>query len=184
MVKKAVKIVDKEFIQKDKGNVQDLRKEYVAEGKQLRKIGVKKEKMKRYILTLLFSFYFVTFFSQEICDLKYLNNQKIEFNLFFNNAVFSSVDTLETGFQIDVIGGAEALDILRKGSEVIPSLIKLLNDKERDWAANLLLYDILNRNALLLVAIDTEEDWRSFQKDNDLNYWNNYLKNISSAKFE
>lgn len=52
---------------------------------------------------------------------------------------------------------------------------KLLNDTHSDWAANLILYDMYERNAFFFI-IKNKRKWRMFQMERDIQYWSEHLK--------
>jgi hypothetical protein len=55
--------------------------------------------------------------------------------------------------------------------------IKLLKDSKSDWAANLILYDITKKDALLFnTVLKTRNDWKTSAKEKDINYWKQHLK--------
>lgn len=53
--------------------------------------------------------------------------------------------------------------------------IELLNDQNRDWAANLILYDLHNRSPELFMALKEFKNpiklWRKNDKISDIEYW-------------
>jgi hypothetical protein len=51
----------------------------------------------------------------------------------------------------------------------------LLNDKKSDWAANLVLYSIYKRNALILSRNNSRELWVKSLKKDDLRFWRDKL---------
>ena len=55
---------------------------------------------------------------------------------------------------------------------VITWLVSLLDDPKRDWAANLYLYFLFNKSAILIEAeCSTEEAWRKNCAEEDIAYW-------------
>lgn len=57
-------------------------------------------------------------------------------------------------------------------------IFSLLDDKNYDWATNLILYDLYGINAHLLYAFDikTREDWLGFSQDKDIVMWHDFFK--------
>lgn len=54
----------------------------------------------------------------------------------------------------------------------IPGVISLLDSPEGDWAANLFLYAVTERDALPLIGIENDvAKWRAGQKASDVAYW-------------
>ena len=66
----------------------------------------------------------------------------------------------------------------KNAKELIPELVALLNDPNRDWAANILLYSITNTDAVILKYYlpNKYEEWRKIRKNRDVKRWNEYLK--------
>lgn len=56
--------------------------------------------------------------------------------------------------------------------------ILILNNKNTDWAANLILYDICKRDATLIYssAWKSRSDWILLFKNDDITYWEKFLK--------
>lgn len=53
--------------------------------------------------------------------------------------------------------------------------LQYLQNPKTDWAANLLLYDLYKKDALLFVT-RTREEWLIRLKNEDIGYWNRTLK--------
>jgi len=54
--------------------------------------------------------------------------------------------------------------------------MRKLNDNKSDWAANLTLYYLYNRDALLVNAVANHSiDWNTI-RNNEIDYWNTFLK--------
>jgi hypothetical protein len=62
-------------------------------------------------------------------------------------------------------------------SSLIKSLIDVLNDPNKDWYANILLYAISQKDATPLIVINGRKDWVDVYKEKDLHYWNDFIKN-------
>jgi len=78
------------------------------------------------------------------------------------------------GRQVLILGPASLLDQLRDPGieQQVPELIALLGSRDRDWAANLVLYSISGRDALPLAGIENgAEQWRASRKQSDVRYW-------------
>ena len=52
----------------------------------------------------------------------------------------------------------------------------MLSSKRTDFAANLLLYRLYERDALVLLYVKNASDWRLSMKADDLHYWQQTLK--------
>jgi hypothetical protein len=66
------------------------------------------------------------------------------------------------------------------GNEIVPDLVGMLQDTLRDWAANLLLYNITNTDAVVFKYYPPNDwaKWRKFRKHEDVLKWEGYLKNL------
>jgi hypothetical protein len=54
-------------------------------------------------------------------------------------------------------------------------LLELLSNEETDWATNLLLYDVFEKDASILLLYDREE-WVYEAKETDIEYWRKTLR--------
>lgn len=61
-----------------------------------------------------------------------------------------------------------------KKNKVVKRLIPLLNDSTKDWYANVLLYQITDRDASALLVIENRNDWIKRNRENDIEYWHAY----------
>jgi len=70
------------------------------------------------------------------------------------------------------------LKVLNKDTLIAKS-ISALNNVNKDWYANALLYDITKRSdAITFLVIKDRNAWIYSQKDKDVKYWNNTLRKI------
>ncbi len=53
--------------------------------------------------------------------------------------------------------------------------LSLLNDETTDYAANILLHYIYNREAIALLYNRSIKDWRDGMKEDDILYWDKTL---------
>jgi hypothetical protein len=53
--------------------------------------------------------------------------------------------------------------------------ISLLNDPEKDWAANLVLYQIYERDATVFKIIKGRNEWIGVLRQSDISYWKSFL---------
>ena len=63
-----------------------------------------------------------------------------------------------------------------KKENLIRHLITVLNDPDKDWYANVLLYAITQKEASPLLAVENRDEWIIAGREQDLKYWNNYLE--------
>ena len=55
--------------------------------------------------------------------------------------------------------------------------IKLLLNNKTDWAANLILYDLYKKNAVVFnTVIKSRKDWINVSKDTDVSYWKEFIR--------
>lgn len=122
-------------------------------------------------------------FNTNILDLtKFPSNKEIDFNIVTEIATFNGISKRKY-----VVDGVNTSDF--KKNDVL-ELISLLNSKEYDFSANILLYAYSNRNAASLFGAISpylpvnkkQRDemisyWRSSIKDNDIRYWKEWVAN-------
>lgn len=78
----------------------------------------------------------------------------------------------------------EAFELSQIGQCAIPSLIKLFNDKNRDWAAHVIIASITSKDNEITSSIEiynkpTDEkiiNWRKTEKQKALKYWKEWYK--------
>lgn len=106
---------------------------------------------------------------------------------------FSLFDTsIKNGALIDILVIHVAPDsirlILRRFPQnlLLPKIFQLLNDPERDWYANLLLYDISKAYTFYIFKINSREEWLSIDpktnlmyKQEDIAIWKRYEAGIN-----
>lgn|SRR5690606_4645249 len=63
----------------------------------------------------------------------------------------------------------------RDKQRLVSRLIPMLNDNTKDWYANVLLYQLTEREASSLIIIENRDEWVAKHKDEDLKYWHCYL---------
>ena len=97
-----------------------------------------------------------------------LHNQTIQFATYMP----SGSRFVSLGRKITILAPEEAVKIASGGSQIIPALINLLHDEERDWAANVILASISEQDALRVsVYASNIEEWKETQKEADIRYW-------------
>jgi hypothetical protein len=71
---------------------------------------------------------------------------------------------------------------------LIKGLVRLLDDPDRDWYANLLLYDFARESTAKYMAFDTREKWLRPMPDTTVTYkqtdvemWRKYLAGLSPS---
>lgn len=63
----------------------------------------------------------------------------------------------------------------RDKNKLINRLVPMLTDSTKDWYANVLLYQLTQKDASSLIVVENRNEWIEKSKDNDLNYWKSYF---------
>ena len=106
-------------------------------------------------------------------ELSFINNKSINFSI--------KKVACETCFPIFDIGYRVRVKLTPKQDSIIVRMkrkewLSLLNDETTDYAANILLYYIYNRDAIVLLYNRSIRDWRDGMKEDDIIYWVKKLK--------
>lgn len=74
--------------------------------------------------------------------------------------------------------------IEHNSTALYPYLIKLFDDEQKDWAANVILYYISKRRATGIAYMTVQDIslWRKARKDLDKKYWIDYFVRTSTNK--
>jgi hypothetical protein len=62
--------------------------------------------------------------------------------------------------------------------------IDYLNDEKKDWAANLILYNLYMRDAIYFLGSKDINFWKLKKKKSDIRFWKKFLKNHRPATSE
>jgi hypothetical protein len=106
-------------------------------------------------------------------DLSFIQNKKMKYTIVLKSCD-SCIPIKNIGYRVILSLNNNQKDIIKKIEK--RTWIKLLHDNDKDFAANLILYSINNRDAFLLTTINSEEEWRKYLKEKDLEYWIKNLK--------
>ena len=124
---------------------------------------------------------------EEQIDLSFIENKSIEYGFFrmLNTTVAPFVHY--AGLSVHVLLLTEEQDeIVRKLDK--QTWLNLLNSPNSDFAANLILYDIYNKDGTGLSVLEEEDSsdvlWRKYYKAEDLDYWGKYLDSIGTVSAE
>lgn len=103
----------------------------------------------------------------------FINNRTIKYNIL--------LVACDTCAPIHDIGYRVLISLSAKEDSIIKHISKrqwlsMLNDKKTDFAANLLLYRLYEREAIVLLHYNNAPEWRQAMKENDLHYWQQTLK--------
>lgn len=103
----------------------------------------------------------------------FINNNKIKYSI-----VLTSCDTC---IPITNIGYRVKVQLTKKEEIFVRKISSstwdtLLNNINSDWAANLILYHIYDKDALLLSRNNNKELWTKYLKNDDISFWRQKLQ--------
>ena len=106
-------------------------------------------------------------------ELSFINNRRINFSI--------KKVACDTCFPIFDVGYRVSVKLTPKQKILVVRMkrgewLSLLNDETTDYAANILLYYIYNRDAIVLLYNRSIKDWRDGMKEDDILYWEKRLK--------
>ncbi len=115
------------------------------------------------------------FISQSSDLLQLIRNEDLKFTIWYISPVFNDSEIIvEPNIVIHVSLPQsikrQLVNISRK------EWISLLENKKSDWAANLILYEIYEKNALLFEYVKKRENWVGVHQREDIEYWKQKLK--------
>lgn len=103
----------------------------------------------------------------------FINNRTIKYNILLV-ACDTCAPIHDIGYRVRISLSAKEDSIIKHISK--RQWLSMLNDKKTDFAANLLLYQLYEREAIMFLQIKDASDWRLAMKDDDLYYWRRTLK--------
>ena len=103
----------------------------------------------------------------------FINNRTIKYNILLV-ACDTCAPIHDIGYRVRISLSAKEDSIIKHISK--RQWLSMLNDKKTDFAANLLLYRLYAREAILFLDVKDASDWRLSLKDDDLYYWRRTLK--------
>ena len=53
----------------------------------------------------------------------------------------------------------------------------MLQKQHSDWATNLILYSLYDKDAFILSKNKNKNEWRKYSKQSDIDYWRDFFKN-------
>lgn len=105
-------------------------------------------------------------------SLGFINNKTIK-----QSIVMRSCDTCfpisNIGFRFTVLLTEDEERIIRKLEK--KQWIKLLENDSSDWAANIILYYLYDKDAALFISRDNRSLWLLGLKNKDIEYWKKHL---------
>ncbi|NNV55077.1 hypothetical protein [Limnovirga soli] len=106
---------------------------------------------------------------------KYINNDSIQYKVLLTYREDSLGDFLPSIYTVSVkIKDSSMLNTIKSLSN--SDWLKLLTNEKSDWAANLLLYNLYNKDATRFTVIRTRDNWISRRKNEDVEYWRKTFK--------
>ena len=103
----------------------------------------------------------------------FIDNRTIKYNI-----TLVACDTCapihDRGYRVQISLSAKEDSIIKHINK--RQWLSMLNDKKTDFAANLLLYRLYEREAIVLLHYNNAPEWRQAMKENDLHYWQQTLK--------
>lgn len=103
----------------------------------------------------------------------FINNRTIKYNILLV-ACDTCAPIHDIGYRVRISLSAKEDSIIKHISK--GQWLSMLNDKKTDFAANLLLYRLYEREAIVLLHYNNAPEWRQAMKENDLHYWQQTLK--------
>ena len=132
--------------------------------------------MKFNLFFLTLCFYLTGYCQDTICKLK-ITNEEISFVIFRNGMDFTT-DTKPKSNMVIETNIKDTVLWKQLKSFTAEQWLCLLNNPKSDWAANLILYQVYEKEAILFTMYKKREDWIRYRKNEDIAYWKTFLTNI------
>lgn len=111
--------------------------------------------------------------NKQTMNLAFISNEKIKYSIVLM-ACDTCVPIRNIGYRVIVSLSKKEENIVKK---ITPDTWKaLLNNNKSDWASNLILYNLHNKDAFRLSKHDDREVWFKHFKKEDLEFWDNQFK--------
>jgi hypothetical protein len=126
------------------------------------------------IVTVLFLLIVNVSIGQKNPGNKYINNKTIAFRIFTTSLDAQSRDSVIPSQNVIKVNLSDEVKLkLKKNSA--EEWLELLNNKNTDWAANLILYELYEKDATKFMVITSRKKWESKYKSIDTHYWSNFF---------
>ena len=102
----------------------------------------------------------------------FINNNKIKYSI-GNIACDTCVPIKSIGYRIFVSLNKKEQKIIKEIDK--ETWIYLLSNPKTDWAANLILYNLYNRDAFFLTKYNSRRLWLYILKKDDISFWKDTL---------
>jgi hypothetical protein len=106
-------------------------------------------------------------------NVNFIRNSAIKYSLVFSSCD-SCVPIMTKGYRISTNITTEQLGIANKLT--YSDWLNMLNSSKSDWAANLILYQIFDKDAVSFFSFNNRSKWIKYFKGQDIEYWNQKLK--------
>lgn len=106
-------------------------------------------------------------------DTKFIDNRTIKYKI-MKVACDTCVPITDIGYRVQISLSAHEDSLISHISKV--QWLNMLGSERTDFAANLLLYRLYEREAIVLLHYNNAPEWRQAMKENDLHYWQQTLK--------
>ena len=110
--------------------------------------------------------------SKTLKNISFIENSKIKHEIVLL-ACDTCVPITNIGYRVRVVLSENENEIIKKLN--YENWMSLLSDNNSDWAANLILYNMYNKDAFLLARNDNRVLWITSFKQDDLKYWKKHL---------
>lgn len=106
-------------------------------------------------------------------DVSFIDNRTIKYKI-MKVACDTCAPIRDIGYRVRIRLSVREDSLIRHISK--GQWLSMLSSKQTDFAANLLLYRLYERDALVLLYVKNASDWRLSMKADDLHYWQQTLK--------
>jgi len=132
-------------------------------------------KLSRFFLGIIVLFFWQHSLAQRKLDnfIKSLDNKSLKYDLIVTSPSLHD-STLNISKYLVDIKSVDLKSLMGKFNfqKLFGALVNCLNDSDRDWYANMLLYAITKKDATIFTVIENRNDWiRNGNKNRDLEYW-------------
>lgn len=147
---------------------------------------LKGDSQMKYILIILFIATSVTLRArinnQGTNTLSFITNNKIKYEIVLV-ACDTCVPIRNMGYRINLVMTARQKAIIEKIND--ETWLKLLENPSKDFAANIILYSLYKKDAIIFFEYKDVYDWKRARKQKDARYWKKLFmrqKKLSSNK--
>ena len=103
----------------------------------------------------------------------FIDNDKINYLI--------AIMSCDTCVPISIIGYRVVINLSQEEEDIVKKIdyqdwMSLLSNEQSDWAANLILYYIFDRDSKLLSRVKSRKEWKKYKKKEDLEFWKLHLK--------